>query len=134
MSGTAGHRGAGGAGELTAGGSLPAVWREHAGRHPQRHCLHDSSTGWISRGELAEMSAEVAVAGRPDAEWGELVVAHVVPEANEQAPTVGEFRNHVAERLAPYKHPRAVVPVEAIARNALGEVQHHLLGEVAAAP
>ncbi len=76
--------------------------------------------------------AEVAVAGRPDEEWGELVAAYVVPEAGRQAPTVGELRSHVAERLARYKHPRAVVPVEAIPRNALGKVQRHLLGEAAA--
>ncbi|MCE2531327.1 MAG: AMP-binding protein [Acidimicrobiia bacterium] len=74
---------------------------------------------------------EVVVAGRPDEEWGEIVTAYVVPAPGRRAPTAGELRSHVAERLAPYKYPRAVVPVEAIPRNALGKVQRHLLGEVA---
>ena len=46
--------------ELTAAGSLPAVWRDHAIREPRRPCLHDPKTGWVSRGELAGASAEVA--------------------------------------------------------------------------
>ena len=72
--------------------------------------------------------AEVAVAGRPDEDWGEVVTAYVVPAGGRPAPSVGELRSHVAERLAPYKHPRSVVAVKAIPRNALGKVQRHLLG------
>lgn len=77
--------------------------------------------------------AEVAIAGRPDEQWGELVTAYVVPAPDHRAPTLADLRGHVAERLAPYKHPRAVIPVKAIPRNALGKVQRHLLGEVAGA-
>ncbi|MCY3663510.1 MAG: AMP-binding protein [bacterium] len=75
--------------------------------------------------------AEVVVAGQPDEQWGELVTAYVVPAPGRRAPSADELRSHVAERLAPYKHPRAVVPLEAVPRNALGKVQRHLLGEVA---
>ena len=74
---------------------------------------------------------EVVVAGRPDEQWGELVTAYVVPAPGRAAPSAAELRSHVAERLAPYKHPRAVVAMEAVPRNALGKVQRHLLGEVA---
>ena len=77
--------------------------------------------------------AEVAVAGRPDEQWGELVTAYLVPAPGHEAPSAAELRRHVVERLAPYKHPRAVVPLEVIPRNALGKVQRHLLGEAAAA-
>lgn len=77
--------------------------------------------------------AEVAVAGRPDEQWGELVTAYVVPVPGRRAPSIADLRGHVAERLAPYKHPRAVIAVEAVPRNALGKVQRHLLGEVAGA-
>ncbi len=75
--------------------------------------------------------AEVAVAGRPDEKWGELVTAYVVPNAGGRAPSADELRAHVADRLATYKHPRAVVVIEAVPRNALGKVQRHLLDEVA---
>ncbi len=78
--------------------------------------------------------AEVAVAGRPDEERGEIVTAFVVPASGQEAPSVAELRAHVAQRLVPYKQPRAVVPIEAIPRNALGKVQRHLLGEVAGEP
>ena len=77
--------------------------------------------------------AEVAIAGRPDEQWGELVTAYVVPASGRRAPSAADLRRHVAERLAPYKQPRAVVQVEAIPRNALGKVQRHLLGEAAGA-
>ena len=75
--------------------------------------------------------ADVAVTGRPDEERGEIVTAFVVPAPGREAPSVAELRAHVAQRLAPYKQPRAVVPLEAIPRNTLGKVQRHLLGEVA---
>ena len=78
--------------------------------------------------------AEVAVAGRPDEDRGEIVTAFVVPAPDRPAPSVAELRAHLAERLAPYKHPRAVVALEAVPRNALGKVQRHLLGEVAGEP
>lgn len=74
---------------------------------------------------------EVAVAGQPDEERGEIVTAFVVPAPGQRAPSPPELRTHLTQRLAHYKHPRAVVPVEVIPRNALGKVQRHLLGEVA---
>lgn len=75
--------------------------------------------------------SEVAVAGRPDAERGEIVTAFVVPAPEREVPSPADLRVHLAPRLAHYKHPRAVVALEAIPRNALGKVQRHLLGEVA---
>jgi malonyl-CoA/methylmalonyl-CoA synthetase len=65
--------------------------------------------------------AEVAVVGEPSDEWGETVVAVVVPPtgaaADEEA--LLEF---AAEQLAPYKRPRRVRFVDALPRNALGKV------------
>ena len=69
--------------------------------------------------------AEVAVAGRPDPEWGERVVAFVVP-AGEPPPTA-ELLAWAAERLAPFKRPREVCYLERLPRNALGKVLKHEL-------
>jgi malonyl-CoA/methylmalonyl-CoA synthetase len=69
--------------------------------------------------------AEVAVVGEPSEEWGELVVAVVVPVA--EAPSEAELLAHAARDLAPYKQPRRVRFVDALPRNALGKVLRHEL-------
>ncbi|HEX6568324.1 MAG TPA: AMP-binding protein [Acidimicrobiales bacterium] len=63
--------------------------------------------------------ADVAVVGVPDLEWGERVVACVVPSAPVDA---GELLAWGAERLAPYKRPRDVRFVDELPRNAMGKV------------
>ncbi|WP_434381377.1 AMP-binding protein [Melittangium boletus] len=72
--------------------------------------------------------AEVAVLGLPDPDFGEQVVAVVVPrpEAPPEAPALVDF---CKDRLASFKKPRRVVFVEALPRNALGKVQKHVLRE-----
>jgi malonyl-CoA/methylmalonyl-CoA synthetase len=69
--------------------------------------------------------AEVAVAGTPDAEWGEMVTAWVVPAS--AAPPEAELEGFAAERLARFKCPRRFVFVDALPRNALGKVLRHEL-------
>jgi malonyl-CoA/methylmalonyl-CoA synthetase len=66
--------------------------------------------------------AEVAVAGRPSAEWGEEVTAFVVPRTGTTAPRLEELREWARSQLAPYKLPRALVVVDSLPRNALGKV------------
>ena len=64
--------------------------------------------------------AEGAVCGRPDARWGEVPVAVVVPGPGfDPAAVLAHFEG----RLARFKHPRAVVAVAALPRTALGKVQ-----------
>ena len=53
--------------------------------------------------------AEVGVAGRPDPEWGQRVVAWVVPADAARPPGLAELRAIVAERVAPYAAPRRLV-------------------------
>jgi O-succinylbenzoic acid--CoA ligase len=65
---------------------------------------------------------DVAVAGTPDAEWGQLVTAFVVPD-DVGAPTLDALRDAVKAVLAPFCAPRRLVIVEAIPRTALGKVR-----------
>ena len=71
--------------------------------------------------------AEVAVLGLPDADFGEQVVAVVVPSAGAPAPEVQALVDWCKDRLASFKKPRRVVFVDTLPRNALGKVQKHLL-------
>jgi malonyl-CoA/methylmalonyl-CoA synthetase len=74
---------------------------------------------------------DVAVVGEPSEEWGERIVAYVVPATPEDAHRLdlASLRARLGGRLAPYKHPRAVHAVEALPRNALGKVQKHRLAQ-----
>ena len=59
--------------------------------------------------------------GRPDERWGEIAVAMVVRRADatlDAAAVLALFEG----RLARFKHPRRVVFVDALPRNAMGKV------------
>ncbi len=72
---------------------------------------------------------DVAVVGEADPEWGERVVAYAVTT---EPVALEDLRAELGDALAPFKHPRALYPVDALPRNALGKVQKHRLakGEV----
>jgi malonyl-CoA/methylmalonyl-CoA synthetase len=72
--------------------------------------------------------AEAAVIGLPDSEFGEQVVAVIVP-VRDHAPDPAELIAYCRERLASYKKPRQIVFVSALPRNALGKIQKPLLVE-----
>lgn len=65
---------------------------------------------------------ESAVIGVPHPDFGETVVAVVVPAPGEH-PQEQELLDHVAHDLARFKQPRAVRVVEALPRNVMGKVQ-----------
>ncbi len=71
-------------------------------------------------GEVAEALAncpgvrEVAVVGQADPEWGERVIAVVVPSDPADPPTLELLRLHVRERLPGYAAPSRVVMVGAV--------------------
>ena len=74
--------------------------------------------------------AEAAVAGRPHAEWGEEVVAWVVPAQPDRPPTLEELRDLVRDTLASYAAPRRLVLVDRFPRTSIGKVQRALLPDV----
>lgn len=65
--------------------------------------------------------AEVAVAGAPDPDLGERVVAWIVPAPGER-PGERELADRVADLLAPHKRPREFHFVEELPRNEMGKV------------
>ena len=71
--------------------------------------------------------AEVAVVGRADAEWGQRVVAVVVPTDPRNPPELADLRAHAQEHLPPWAAPRELVVVEALARTSLGKVRRDQL-------
>ena len=60
---------------------------------------------------------EVSVIGRPDREWGEVVVAYVVGEAQSSA-----LDALCLERIARFKRPKDYVFVDALPKNNYGKI------------
>jgi len=71
--------------------------------------------------------AEVGVGGRLDAEWGQRVVAWVVPNDPSHPPTLEELRDLVAESLPRHKAPRELVLVEHLPRTFSGKLRRAAL-------
>ncbi|MEU9852245.1 long-chain fatty acid--CoA ligase [Streptomyces sp. NPDC047974] len=65
--------------------------------------------------------AEAAVIGVPDARWGEVGRAVVVPRPGTE-PTAEELLAHLGKLLARYKLPRSVVLAPELPRNATGKL------------
>jgi O-succinylbenzoic acid--CoA ligase len=80
-------------------GALEAVLREHPG------------------------VADVAVTGAPDREWGERVVAVVVPADPSRPPTLEQLRDHAGARIGRHRAPRELVIVDSLPRTALGKIR-----------
>ena len=73
--------------------------------------------------------AEVAVVGIPDAEWGEVVCAVVVPAPGAEV-GLADLRAHCEGRLAGHKHPRRLEVAGSLPRTpTTGQVQRTLLVE-----
>jgi o-succinylbenzoate---CoA ligase len=67
--------------------------------------------------------ADVAITGAPDREWGERVVAVVVPADPARPPTLDELRDHAGAHLGRHHAPRELVIVDSLPRTALGKLR-----------
>ncbi len=66
---------------------------------------------------------EVAVIGRRDERWGEVPVAIVaLGGVSDESLDLGDLDEFLTERLARYKHPKALEIVDALPRNPAGKV------------
>ncbi len=75
---------------------------------------------------------ESAVVGLPHPDFGEGVTAFVVPNG-ERALTEADVTRALEGRLARFKHPKRVLLVSELPRNAMGKVQKNVLRETHAA-
>jgi acyl-CoA synthetase (AMP-forming)/AMP-acid ligase II len=67
--------------------------------------------------------AEVAIVGRPDPVLGERVAAFIVPAEGSAPPDASSIAKFAEGRLAAYKLPETVVPVDVLPRTATGKVE-----------
>jgi O-succinylbenzoic acid--CoA ligase len=65
--------------------------------------------------------SDVCVVGVDDQEWGQRVVAFIVPANASTSPSLAEWREFVAESLPRFMAPRQVVLLNNIPRSALGK-------------
>ncbi len=75
--------------------------------------------------------AEVAVLGRPDPTWGEVLVAYVVARAG-AAPDAVALDAHCLTVIARYKRPKAYRWVASLPKNHYGKVEKNRLREMEA--
>ncbi len=71
--------------------------------------------------------AQVGVGGRLDPEWGQRVVAFVVPADPGDPPTLEELRDLVAERIGRHKGPRELVLVDQLPQTVSGKLRRAAL-------
>ncbi len=69
--------------------------------------------------------AEVAVAGVPDLEWGERVVAWIVPTDISTPPTLASIRSIAAESLPAYMAPKELRLADSLPTTSSGKVRRH---------
>ena len=71
--------------------------------------------------------ADVAVAGRADPEWGQRVVAWVIPRAPSRPPDLDALRRAVTDELAGFAAPRELVLVDELPKTSIGKIRRALL-------
>ncbi|MGB2096566.1 MAG: AMP-binding enzyme, partial [Candidatus Puniceispirillales bacterium] len=65
--------------------------------------------------------AESAVIGVPHRDFGEAVVAIIVPKGDSLSDEI--IKEHLTEKLAKFKQPKEMIYADQLPRNAMGKVQ-----------
>jgi O-succinylbenzoic acid--CoA ligase len=108
-------------------GEVDAAGRLHVHGRMTEMIVSGGENVWPAPVEAALLThpsvAEVAVAGADDPDWGQRVVAWVVPADPGDPPALDELRPLVAELVAPFAAPRQLVLVERLPRTSIGKVQ-----------
>lgn len=115
-------------GEIGAGGRLTVLGRRDEAIVTGGEKVAPAEVEAVLAGH--PLVADAGVAGVPDADWGERVVAVVVP-SGERAPSLGELREFVKERLAAHKAPRGLVLAGRLPRTESGKLLRGALREMA---
>lgn len=66
--------------------------------------------------------AQICLVGVPDPEWGQALVAVVVPQTGHEAPDLTELRAAVTDRLGPAAAPRHLLVVDALPLRGPGKI------------
>jgi o-succinylbenzoate---CoA ligase len=74
--------------------------------------------------------AEVGVTGRADPEWGQVVIAVIVPTDRQQPPSCEALRAHVRQEHPAAWAPREVVVVDRLPRDPMGKVSRAALDQL----
>lgn len=69
---------------------------------------------------------EIAISGQPDPEWGQAVVAWVVPSKS-GPPSLEDLQAMASEQLPPWSKPKKMKVVSSLPRTALGKLRRELL-------
>jgi acyl-CoA synthetase (AMP-forming)/AMP-acid ligase II len=70
---------------------------------------------------------EAAAVGRPDALYGEQVVAYVATHEPWNSALKSDLQHFAAQHLSAYKVPVDFIPLDALPRNHTGKIERHLL-------
>ena len=71
---------------------------------------------------------ECAVIGRKDTKWGEVPIG-IIATAEGESVTADELHEHMAGKLARFKHPKEYIFADELPKNAMGKIQHFLVRE-----
>jgi O-succinylbenzoic acid--CoA ligase len=78
--------------------------------------------------------SEVAISSRPDPEWGERLVACVVPSDPASPPALADLRALVSKELAPFAAPKELVLMAELPKTASGKIRRDELRRQLSAP
>ena len=69
---------------------------------------------------------ESAVVGVPHPDFGETPIAIIVP-SRETKPNISKIEEDLKISIARYKHPKKIIVIRELPRNAMGKVQKNIL-------